>query len=165
MVKVCPTFSSPMSVETPFDQNCPSIVASVIGARRPSAVCCAVLTGLFASLVLSTFSKLNSVLVCAAVKSSGPPVPAVARPLMVAFAMCAALAFVTTLLSSVHVAPDADTVMWPLSPSLTPPFAKTNAVVAICVVLVPSAAVGAVGTPVSAGLASGALSARFAIVA
>ena len=34
--------------------------------------------------------------------------------------------------------------------------ANTNAVVASCVVFVPGAAVGAVGVPVSAGLASGA---------
>ena len=36
--------------------------------------------------------------------------------------------------------------------------ATTKAVVANCVVLVPDAAVGAVGTPVKAGLANGALS-------
>jgi hypothetical protein len=35
-------------------------------------------------------------------------------------------------------------------------FANTKAVVAICVVFVPGAAVGAVGTPVSAGDASSA---------
>ena len=34
----------------------------------------------------------------------------------------------------------------------------TNAVVAICVVFVPDVAVGAVGVPVKAGLANGALS-------
>src|ERR1700677_856176 len=38
-------------------------------------------------------------------------------------------------------------------------FAITNAVVANCVVLVPTVAVGAVGVPVKAGLASGASSA------
>ena len=37
--------------------------------------------------------------------------------------------------------------------------AATNAVVATCVVFVPAVAVGAVGVPVSAGLANGALSA------
>ena len=36
------------------------------------------------------------------------------------------------------------------------PVAATNAVVAICVVLVPTVAVGAVGVPVNVGLASGA---------
>jgi hypothetical protein len=38
--------------------------------------------------------------------------------------------------------------------------AATKAVVAICVVLVPTLAVGAVGVPVRVGLASGALCAR-----
>ena len=43
--------------------------------------------------------------------------------------------------------------------------ARTNSVVAICVVLVAAAAVGAVGTPVSAGEASGALRLRAVCVA
>ncbi len=38
--------------------------------------------------------------------------------------------------------------------------AATKAVVAICVVLVPDAAVGAAGVPVNVGLASAALAAR-----
>ena len=40
----------------------------------------------------------------------------------------------------------------------------TNAVVASCVVLVPAAAVGAVGVPVSAGLARGAFAASAALI-
>ena len=39
----------------------------------------------------------------------------------------------------------------------------TKAVVAICVVFVPVAAVGAVGVPVSAGLASGAFALRCSV--
>ena len=43
---------------------------------------------------------------------------------------------------------------------MAPTAVATNAVVAICVVLVPLAAVGAVGVPVNAGDAKGALAAR-----
>jgi hypothetical protein len=49
---------------------------------------------------------------------------------------------------------------WSLSTEL-----RTNAVVATCVVLVPGAAVGACGTPVNIGEASGAIVASTATVA
>ena len=51
----------------------------------------------------------------------------------------------------------------PGNPFLSPPMADcTKAVVAICVVLVPAVAVGALGVPVSVGLAVGALASRAA---
>ena len=63
----------------------------------------------------------SNAVACVAVRSSTLPVPAVVLPLNVAVATVANFAFVTTLGSIVHVAPDAVTVMSPLSPSVTPP--------------------------------------------
>lgn len=54
-------------------------------------------------------------------RSSILPVHAVVRPLKVAVATCASLAFDTTLLSIVQVVPVHDTVISPLSQSDTAP--------------------------------------------
>jgi hypothetical protein len=53
----------------------------------------------------------------------------------------------------------------PATEVTAPALASTKAVVATCVVFVPLAAVGAVGTPVRAGDARGAYEAREAVVA
>jgi hypothetical protein len=55
---------------------------------------------------------------CVHVKSSGDPLPTVARPLIVPLAMFACFAFVTTPLSTVHVAPLPDTTISLLSQSV-----------------------------------------------
>jgi hypothetical protein len=64
---------------------------------------------------------LSNAVASVAVRSSGAPVPAVVLPLKVAVATLASFEFDTTVASMVQVAPEAETVMSPLSPSVTPP--------------------------------------------
>ena len=65
-------------------------------------------------------------MVCATVNAMGVAGLPVLLPTMEFAARFACFASVTVAASIVHVAPDADTVMSPLSPSETPPLAAAH---------------------------------------
>ena len=121
----------------------------------------AVLTGLLASVVLSTLARPTIDLVIP------PTVPVNVGLLIGAFkskAVC------NPLVLAIDKAPSAIAVALPTLVTTPVKFAlvafavetaeETNAVVAICVVLVPEVAVGAIGVPVNVGLARGAFKSK-----
>ena len=128
----------------------PVNVGETIGAFKSSAVCCAVEIGLLASLVLSTFPK--------------PTFDALIPVAILALVTLPSKIFVVVTLPSAIIGKAAVPVRSPANCTL--PFSEvvasgvvtvviapaTNAVVAICVVVVPAAAVGAAGIPVNVGL-------------
>ncbi len=74
-----------------------------------------------AAFAVAPFATFKIVRTCVAVSASGLPVPAVVRPRNVLVAKSASLPSVTAPGSMAQTAPDPETVMSPLSPSLTPP--------------------------------------------
>lgn len=83
-----------------------------------------VLSALLISPFRLVVAVLRSAVACVAVKSSGSPVHAVVRPFIVAVAMFAILAFVTTSLSIVKTVAEEETVISHLSQSVNTAIAR-----------------------------------------